>query len=154
MFLVQWCLSKGQSSGTAGVPDGPSLWAGLHLQAAPLKSMPTLQLATEVPLLSHEDATHFTGFVSRIPSTSGCESQPSCFVHLPSALYSNVHTHWWTFPPSPPMLNILLLGHLLTYPATAFFLGAVFLVLENHHSKLYHAQLYWDNRWQQQCWKA
>lgn len=74
MFLVECCLSKGQSS--AGLPAGPLLWAGLCVQAAPSKSMPTMQLATEVPVLSYEDTTHFTGFVSTILCASGCESQP------------------------------------------------------------------------------
>lgn len=47
------------------------------------------------------------------------------------------------------MLNItpffFLLGHFLAYPTTAFVLGTVLLVLEKHHSKLYRAQLYWDD---------
>lgn len=76
MFLVECCPCKGQSSDTAGVPTGRSLWAGLCLEAATLNSMPTRQLSTEVPVLSYEDATHFIGFVGRIPCAPGFESQP------------------------------------------------------------------------------
>lgn len=76
MFLVQCCPFKGQSSDAAGVPTGRSLWAGLCLEAATLNSMLTRQLSTEVPLLSYEDATHFIGFVGRIPCAPGFESQP------------------------------------------------------------------------------
>lgn len=65
-----------QSSGIAGVPTGPSLWAGLCLEAATLNSMPTRHLSTEVALLSYEDATLFKGLVSRIPWALGFESQP------------------------------------------------------------------------------
>lgn len=72
-----------QSSGIAGVPTGPSLWAGLCLEAATLNSMPTRHLSTEVALLSYEDATHFKGLVSRIPWALGFESQPPLLCSLP-----------------------------------------------------------------------
>lgn len=55
MFLVELPALQGmrQSGDTAGLPTGSTLWAGLSLQAASLKSMPTMQLSTEVPLFSY-----------------------------------------------------------------------------------------------------
>lgn len=89
-------------------------------------------------------------WLAEFPGHLALNLNPPCSVHFLSTLYSNVHTHCWTFP--PPMLNItpffFLLGHFLAYPTTAFVLGTVF-VLEKHHSKLYRAQLYWDDGWQQ-----